>query len=292
MGITGTHALKPSVVAAGILLYSAGIFCFTVNDALGKWLMADYSASQLMFLRAIGASAILAIIMVRSRTSLLPDGQYGLHVLRIVCSAADTFAFYYSSRSLPLADVMTFYMAAPLVIVALSAIMLGERVGSARWAAVVCGFVGVVIALRPGQAALSMSSLLALTGAVLFALTMIITRRLRATNWLALTSYQVVGTGLLGAATSALAWTTPNAFDLGLMLVVGIVSMGCFMSLTKALSLAPASLLAPFQYASIVWAVLIGWAVWGDVPTATTLVGVAVIVASGVYAIRGRPLAA
>lgn len=283
---------KPAGVGVGIALYSVGVFFFAVNDALGKWLIADYSASQLMFLRAVGASAILAPLLWRTGTSLRAPGQVGLHVLRILCSAADTFAFYNSTRALPLADVMTFYLAAPLIVVALSALLLGERVGLARWLAVAGGFAGVVVALRPGEAAFSPASLIALGGAILFAATIIITRKLRDTHWLTLTAYQVLGTGVVGAATAVVGWTTPSAFDLGLMFIVGIVSMVCFMGLTRALSLAPASLLAPFQYASIIWAALMGWAVWGDIPQSATLVGVAVIVASGLFALRASQTAA
>lgn len=284
-------SVRPTGVGAGILLYSGGVFLFAVNDALGKWLITDYSASQLMFLRAVGAGFILTPLLWRTRTSLRVQGQFGLHALRILCSAGDTFAFYSSTRALPLADIMTLYMAAPLIIVALSALLLGERVGRARWLAVACGFVGVVIALRPGAAAFSPSSVLALGGTILFAMTLIITRKLRDTNWLTLTAYQVLGTGLVGAATAIVGWTTPSAVDLGLMFIVGIVSMLCFMGLTKALALAPASLLAPFQYASIVWAALMGWAVWGDIPQTATVVGVAVIIASGLFALRASQTA-
>lgn len=284
--------VKPAGVGTGIVLYSIGVFMFAVNDALGKWLIADYSASQLMFLRAVGAAVILTPLLWRTGASLRVPGQFGLHALRILCSAADTFSFYYATRALPLADVMTFYMAAPLVIVAFSALFLRERVGRARWLAVACGFVGVVVALHPGEAALSPSSLIALGGSVLFAVTIIVTRKLRDTNWLTLTAYQVLGTGAVGAATAVVGWTTPSAFDLGLMFIVGIVSMTCFMGLTKALSLAPASLLAPFQYASIVWAALMGWAVWGDVPQPATVVGAAIIIASGLFALRTSRTAA
>lgn len=277
---------------AGIALYSLGVFFFAVNDALGKWLIADYSAGQLMAMRSIGAAAVLAVMLWRSGTSLRVSGQYRLHAFRILCSAGDTFAFYYATRALPLADVMAFYMAAPLIIVALSGLLLGERVGLVRWIAVACGFVGVLIALRPGHAALSPSALLALGGAGLFALTITVTRKLRGTDWLTLTAYQVLGTGAVGALTLVLDWTTPDLTDLALMFVVGIVSMLCFMAITRALGLAPASLLAPLQYTSIVWAALMGWMVWGDVPGATTLLGVAVIIVSGLFALRAKAIPA
>ena len=143
-----------------------------------------------------------------------------------------------------------------------------------------------------GAAALSPSALLALAGSFLFALTITVTRKLRSTDWLTLTAYQVIGTGVVGGLTLLIEWTTPNGTDLALMFAVGIASMLCFMAITKALSLAPASLLAPFQYASIAWAALMGWAVWGDVPGASTLAGVAVIIVSGLFALGSGRAAA
>ena len=276
----------PATARTGIVLYSIGIFFFAVNDALGKWLVVDYSPGQLMFLRAVGACLILPLLFRGTRATLRVEGQYGLHILRILCSAGDTFAFYGATRTLPLADVMTFYMAAPLITVVLSALVLRERVDRWRWLAVGCGFAGVLIALRPGHAALSPAAFLALGGAVLFALTITVTRMLRDTNWLTLVAYQVVGTGAVGALVSLIAWSTPGLLDLGLMFTVGIVSMACFMALTRALALAPASLLAPFHYMSIVWAALLGWLVWRDVPGVFTLAGVGVIIVSGLFALR------
>ena len=276
----------PAGTRSGILLYSAGVFFFAVNDALGKWLVADYGVSQIMFLRMIGACAILIPMALTGRLSLRVRSQYGLHALRVMCSMADTFCFYYATRALPLADVMTFYMAAPLFILALSVPFLGERVGAVRWAAVACGFVGVVIALRPGTDAISPSALIALAGSLMFAATITTTRKLRGTDWRTLVAYQVIGSGLFGAATSAFGWVTPGVGDMGLMATVGIVSMLCFMGITRALALAPASVLAPLQYAAILWAALMGWAVWGDVPRSGIVLGGALIVVSGLVALR------
>ncbi len=277
-------ALRPAETGAGILLYSAGIFFFAANDALGKWLVTDYSVGQIMFLRAVGAGIPLAFMLWRRGVGLRVEGQYGLHLLRVLCSAADTFAFYFAARALPLADVMTFYLAAPLMIVGLSGALLGERMGAAHWMAVLAGFAGVVIALHPSaESAVSASSLMALAGAFMFAGTMVTTRSLRGTHWLTLVAYQVIGSGVVGAAASGFTWVEPGAGDVGLMFAVGIVSMACFIAITKALALAPASLLAPFQYASIVWAAIMGWIVWGDIPTANTLLGVCIIVASGLF---------
>ena len=281
---------------AGILLYSLGVLLFALNDALGKWLVGSYGVGELLLLRTLGAACVLAPLLLRHRPDLDVREEWRLHALRIGCMAADSFCFYFATRTLPLADVMTFYLAAPLIITALSALLLGEPVGPFRWGAVLCGFAGVLIALRPSGAAVSPAAVVALFGSAMFASAITITRRLRRTHWLTLTVLQFAGAGLAGAALSPLGWAAPAPADLALMFLVGIVSMGCFICITRSLTLAPASLLAPFQYASIVWAMILGFAVWGDVPGVSTLLGSAVIVASGLLVfwrerVRGRPLA-
>lgn len=284
-------ASPPASPLRGIGLYSAGVLFFVVNDALGKWLVADYSVAEVMALRGLGALLVLGPVLWFARRHLASPAQIGIQLARIAMSAADTYCFYFSSRSLPLADVMTFYLAAPLIVVALSSLMLGERVGLNRWLAVGLGFVGVVIALRPTGAAVAPGALVATAGSFCFAFTILVTRWLRGTHWLQLVAYQVVGSGLIGAVGAPFGWAVPGAGDLGLMMLVGIVSMSCFMLVTKALALAPASLVAPFQYLSIVWAALIGWLVWGDVPTGPVLLGSVVIVVSGLLVLRRAPRA-
>lgn len=276
----------------GILFYSAGIFFFSVNDALGKWLVADYTVGQLMLLRTVGAMLILGPMIWREGFPLFDRRRLGLQILRIVAMAADTFAFYWATISLPLADVMTFYMAAPLVITVLSAVFLGEKVGVHRWTAVAVGFVGVVIALRPTEAAFSAAALIAFLGAVLYAFGVATTRKLREVHWLQLVVWQFGFAGLVGGAAAPAGWVTPGPFDLGLMFLVGITAMVCFILITKALRTTPASVLAPFQYTAIVWAALLGWAIWGDVPTVEIVVGNLVICLSGLYVFhRERVLA-
>ena len=268
-------------VTAAILLFCLGVFLFSVNDALGKWLVAGYTVSQLMLVRSLGAGLVLLPIVWRSRVSLRVPDQWGLHAVRIVCMAADSFSFYFAVRYLPLADVMTFYLAAPLIITAMSGPLLGETVGAFRWGAVLVGFVGVLIALRPTSGAFSAAALVALFGSCMFAAAITTTRKLRNTHWLPLIVLQFAGAGSIGAVTSLKGWISPSILDLGLMALVGIVSMGCFICIIKALKLADASVVAPFQYTSLVWAVIMGWLVWGDLPDSATTTGMLVIVASG-----------
>jgi S-adenosylmethionine uptake transporter len=269
---------RPTTADLGVGLYLTGVFLFAVNDALGKWLVADYGVGQLMMLRSIGAAFLLGPMALSLRPSLFSVPQVHLQVLRVVCMAADTFSFYRATRYMPLADVT-----------ALSAPLLGERVERFRWIAVAIGFVGVLIALRPSPQMFSWASPFALFGASMFAMGQTLTRKLRDAHWLQLTVWQFVGGGLIGAATVPFAWTTPGAFDLGLMALVGIVSMFCFILITRALGLARAAVLAPLQYSAILWAAIMGWLVWRDAPTLPIIIGNAVIIGGGLYlAARGR----
>src|ERR1700677_3076854 len=194
-----------------------------------------------MLLGSIGAGVVLAPLIVPLRIKSIDPRRPGLQALRVLCAAADTFAFYYATLTMPLADVMTFYMATPLIVTALSAPLLGEKVERFRWIAVLIGFVGVLIALRPSPQMLSWAAPIALFGATTFALSQTITRELRGIHWLPLVLWQFVGTGLVGAATIPWAWTTPGLFDLGLMFLVGVVAMVCFIFIVRALALARAS---------------------------------------------------
>ena len=280
---------RSGTAGLGVILYLAGVGLFAVNDALGKWLVKDYGVGQLMMLRSIGAGVVLAPMILSLRVKLIDPRQPGLQVVRVLCAAVDTFAFYYATRYMPLADVMTFYMATPLIVTALSAPLLGEKVERFRWIAVLIGFVGVLIALRPSPQMFSRAAPIALFGATTFALSQTITRELRGIHWLPLVLWQFVGGGLIGAATVPLAWTTPSLFDLGLMFLVGAVAMVCFIFIVRALALARAAVLAPLQYSAILWAAILGWLIWRDAPTLPIMVGNAIIIGSGLYvAARGK----
>jgi S-adenosylmethionine uptake transporter len=219
---------RSGTAGLGVVLYLIGVGLFSINDALGKWLVADYGVGQLMMLRSIGAAAVLAPIVVALRVNLIDARQAPLQILRVVLSAVDTFSFYYATRFMPLADVMTFYMATPLIVTALSAPLLGEKVERFRWIAVAIGFVGVVIALRPSPQMFSWAAPLALFGATTFALSQTITRQLRRTHWMPLAPVQY--SAILWAAIMGwLVWRDAPTFPI----IVGnaiIIGSGLFVA--------------------------------------------------------------
>src|ERR1044071_9802433 len=204
-----------SGVLAGIGLMSLGVFLFCVNDAIGKWLVATYSVVEFLAVRSAATLILLApFIWHGGRAVFIGAPRPGLQLLRMALGTTEVALFFWAIAYLPLADAITFYLAGPIYVTALSALLLGENVGWRRWLAVLAGFAGVLIALRPSAATLTWPALIALAGSVAFALLMIVTRMLRETHDVVLTTSQMTGTFALGAATTPFAWVTPSAFDL------------------------------------------------------------------------------
>jgi len=273
-----------NVLLAGILLMLAGDFMFALNDAMGKWLVASFSVGQVVFIRSIGAFIVLGPMIANQRTAKLFQMERPvLQSLRVVATTVDTALFYAAVVYLPLADVMSFYMAGPIYVAALSHFLLGEKVGWRRWAAILVGFCGVLIILKPSSAAFSLSSMFALVGSIAFAFAIILSRRLRGTSDTTLVTWQTIGTLLVGAVMTIGAWQTPSALDFGAMLLLGIVSCSAHLMITRALKLAPASTLAPLHYSLLLWAVIFGLAFFGDVPGPRILIGSAIVVLAGLF---------
>jgi len=273
-----------NVLLAGILLMLAGDFMFALNDAMGKWLVTSFSVGQVVLIRSIGAFIVLGPMIVNQGAGKLFRVERPLlQLLRVMATTLDTGLFYAAVVYLPLADVMSFYMAGPIYVAALSHLLLGEKVGWRRWLAILVGFCGVLIILKPSSAAFSLSSAFALIGSIAFAFAIILNRRLRGTTDTTLVTWQTIGTLLVGGVLAIGAWRTPSALDLGAMLLLGVVSCAAHLMITRALKLAPASTLAPLHYSLLLWAVIFGLAFFGDVPSSRILVGSAIVVLAGLF---------
>ena len=273
-----------NVLLAGILLMLAGDFMFALNDAMGKWLVASFSVGQVVLIRSIGAFIMLGpMIANQGADKLFRMERPLLQLLRVVATTVDTGMFYAAVVYLPLADVMSFYMAGPIYVAALSHLLLGEKVGWRRWLAILVGFCGVLVILKPSSAAFSLSSAFALIGSIAFAFAIILNRRLRGTSDTTLVTWQTIGTLIVGGVLAIGAWRTPSALDLGAMLLLGLVSCAAHLMITRALKLAPASTLAPLHYSLLLWAVVFGLVFFGDVPSARILVGSAIVVLAGLF---------
>ncbi len=269
----------------GILLMLLAMLMFTLNDAIGKWLVASYPVGQLLALRSLAALAVLLPLAWRNGDlkRLFSLKQPGLQFIRILLVIAEVSCFYWSVQFLPLADVFMFYLASPLFLTALSVPLLGEKVGVRRWLAVSVGFVGVVLIFPPSEAVLSLPALIALAGSLALALMLTLTRSLSTTGGLTLITLQTFGVALAGSLTIPFAWVTPNLIDFSLLCLLGFVATSAHFLMNSAVSIAPSAVVAPFQYTSIVWAILLGYLIWGDFPLPQALAGAGLIVASGLF---------
>ena len=278
-----TYPDERSARLAGIGLMLLSIFMFSFGDALGKFMVATYSVGQLLWLRACAALFVLLPLIWRHRAEFVRLERPWLQLLRVALSTLEVAAFFLATVYLPLADVVTYYLACPIFVTALSAIVLRERVGWRRWGAVLIGFGGVLIALRPSAQTVSWPAMIALGGSLSFAVLMLITRSLRATPDIVLASSQFAGTFALGALMSPLGWVTPSIGSLGLFAAAGCISVSALLCVNRSLKLAPASVVVPYQYSMIVWAVMFGYVVFGDVPQVATVLGAAIIIGAGLY---------
>jgi drug/metabolite transporter (DMT)-like permease len=268
---------------AGIGLMLAAICMFSFGDAAGKLIVATYSVGQLLLLRSCASLVLLAPLMWRYRAGFRRIERPWLQLLRVVLSTIDVAAFFLAVAYLPLADVITYYLAAPIFVTALSAIVLQEHVGWRRWSAVLIGFCGVLIALQPSAQTVTWPAMIALAGSVAFAVLMLVTRLLRATADIVLTSTQFAGSLIFGAIAAPFGWIAPSWGSLSLFILSGAVSVCALLCVNRSLKLAPASVVVPYQYSMIVWAVMFGYAVFGDVPSSATIVGASIIIGAGLY---------
>ena len=271
-----------TLVGVGFMLF--GVFLFSVNDAMGKWLVGTYTVGQILLLRSIAALVVLAPFARKEGLSrILRPQRPKLQIVRALGSTLEVGFFYWALSYLPLANVMTFYLAGPIYVTALSALILKERVGWVRWSAVLFGFVGVLIALGPDLVSAGWPALIAVGGSFAYAVLMISTRVLAKSGEVTLIAWQTTAALLAGLVLAPMDWVAPSSFDLGFLFLLGIVSMGAHMCVNRSLLIAPASVVVPYQYTLIVWAILFGVVLFGETPGLPLLIGAAIITGSGIF---------
>jgi drug/metabolite transporter (DMT)-like permease len=273
-----------SSALAGILFMLASVGIFALTNAFSKAMVATYPPAQVFFVRGFGALAVLLPFLARDNFAAARRVQRpALQALRVAFSVADGMLYFTAVKYIPLADATTCYLAAPIFVTALSAIVLREPVGWRRWSAVVVGFAGVIIALRPSGATLGGPALIALAGSLCMSGMMIVTRFLRGTPDTFLATAQVVGSFVFGGFLSTFHFVSPPLLITALLVLSGVVNVAGVMCLNRALLVAPASVVAPFQYTMIVWAIVLGFLVFGDVPSPNTVIGAVIVTAAGLY---------
>jgi len=279
------EAPRASAPLRGIVCMLASVFILTLSDVLTKWLTAGYPPGQLICLRSLVILAlVLAVSAPRRRWTGLRMRSPGAHFTRGVFACAGSFLFVLGIAHVPLANAMSIGFAGPLVITALAGPMLGEKVGWRRWSAVLVGFAGVLVILRPGPEGFHWAALVLLAGTLSGSLRDLVTRRISATesstSLLLSTNLCMVAFGLLSVVQG---WNMPGPRDAAMLVLSGaLIGSGHYLQI-EAFRHAEAGAVVPFRYTSLLWAMLAGWLVFGDVPAAGMLAGATLVIASGLF---------
>jgi drug/metabolite transporter (DMT)-like permease len=279
--------------AAGILLLLAALTILPVMDGCAKLLSRHLPVYEVSWARYVVHWAFLApLLLVRYGWRAFRPARIGMQIGRSAVLLVSTVLFFFGLAYMPQADTLALFFVSPLIATALSPVLLGEKVGPRRLAAVAIGFLGALIVIRPGFGVFRWPALFGLSAGLAYAFYALATRRLAGSAPPLVTAgfTALVGAVLLSLA-APLYWVAPSAADIGLMLAVGgIAAIGHYL-LILAYERAPASLLAPFGYYEIVGAVAVGYLFFGDFPDRWTWLGIAVLAASGIYiALRERRL--
>jgi drug/metabolite transporter (DMT)-like permease len=273
----------------GIIAMLAAVAFFSLMDAQLKLLAAHYPPLQVSFLRgATSLPFVLLPILLRGRLARLRPVNVRLHLLRGALSVLMLGSFVYAVRESSLATTYSIFMCAPLVVAALSARMLGERVTQSQWVAIAAGLAGVLLMLRPeGAQWISAGSVAAVVAALCYSLAVITLRVLGRTDTtesmvFSFTFLLAIGAGLL----SIPAWKPVLWAHWPLLVGVGLLGSLGQHFITEAFRSAPASVVTPFEYTALLWGVLLDLVVWGVLPGAVTLVGGAIVIGAGLFLVR------
>ncbi|MBY5397688.1 DMT family transporter [Rhizobium leguminosarum] len=279
-------------VSLGILLTTLAYMAFTFHDAIIKVLASSIPVWQILFFRSL---TILVGCLAYGRGKLV---QQTLRspiikpmIARSVLLLCAWLSYYSAASRLQLAEVTTLYYAAPVVGTLLAWFILKEKVTPARWLAVGVGFVGVLIACNPIGLTISWPVYLALQAAVLWACAMVL---LRKTSLHEKTIIQLAVSNVFFLAMTGVAvlytWRTPDMAQLALLIATGVVAGCAQFALFEGMRQAPVSVLAPFEYSSLIWAFLLGYLIWADIPTPNVVVGAAMILGAGLIIIVSEKL--
>ena len=299
------HFQSLTGAAGGAAILVFGLFLFSLQDIILKHFSDKYSVLQLVFLRGLIAMALMLAFLKLAKISVpLLSNKPKLILARGLLGFSSYIAYYLAIAAMPLAEVVAITFTMPLFVTAMSAIILGEKVGMRRWGAVIFGFIGVMVMLSPSGEFNTLAVALAFTAAITYASHTIITRFLSShddpltiafnalliftlasalLSTLLLSGIIAVSSDHPSLAFFGRDWIMPGALDISLILAIGAIAAIGFYCLSKAYCMAEASALAPFEFTYIIWAVVFGYLFWNEIPGMTTIVGVLILVSSSLY---------
>ena len=295
---------KMSSNVKGIIFLVLAALVISIQNIAIKWIGGDYSAIEIVAIRSVVALPLtLLFYRYEGRQGLPTTQQPKLEYLRGVFLFLSYTTFMMGLAALPLAEIEAIRFSGPLMITLLSVVILGEKVGPRRWLALIIGFVGVLLIVKPGSATFNLGSIFILISVLFYALTTILTRKLQTTDSSATMAYYSSLVYLVAAIVLAplpalvgqvsdahpsiafliRAWSMPIPIDLIIMAGLGLVWAGWMYLISRAYSLAEASVAAPFEYISLPINIMWGFLIWGEIPTWLTLAGAALTLLSGMY---------
>jgi drug/metabolite transporter (DMT)-like permease len=285
-GVTvSARPMRREHVPLGILYMVAATIVFAVSSAVSKWLVASYPIGEVLFTRTAVALLTCALfILPHTGLTVFRTRRLRHHVLRSVSQGCSQMFLLIAFSLMPLAGATAINFSSPLFATLASALLLKETVGLARWLALLVGFGGVLIVTEPGAGAFQVGALFALANAILYGSVTAGVRGMTTTESAqTLTLYQLALLTAFFALLLPLGWTSPTPVDAAWIVFNGVSNAVGQYWWTRALHLAPASAVAPFNYLSLIWASILGFAIWGDVPTVSLVIGSAIVVASGLF---------
>ena len=279
--------------AIGIIFMLLGTLLYTTTDALSKWLVASYSIGQVLVIRSVaGIVLIYLAAMMAGQTSQLRTSRPGWHLLRSAISAVLLVGLFFGVKHIPLAEFVAIVFAGPFFIALLSPWLLGEKVSRHSWIAITCGFIGILTVTRPTPDHFHMAHLVMLGVAVLVALLVITARRLAQTeSSYALNFYLYPVTIIVFSHWAIVDWIPPTITDWLLFLALSCSATAALGCTIQAIRYARPAIVAPIDYIRMIWVILIGYFIWGEIPRLLTWIGIAVIVISGIYIVSHRDTA-
>ena len=274
-----------SAPGKAILCMLLGSAALTANDAVLKWMTSEYHVAQIMLCRGLFISIPLAFLIWRAGgIKTLKTRNFKGHIIRAILVITGTFLFVSGLKYLPITDAIAIAFAGPLFITALAQPLLGEQVGWRRWGAVLAGFVGIVVIMRPGSDAVQWAALLPLAASLTGAFRDILTRGMSANETsVALLFYTSFGVILAGIVASPFFWRPVDTVDWGWFALAGLF-IGCaHFLMIETFRYGEATLVAPFKYSGVIWAAIFGYLIWADIPDLGTISGVAIVITASLY---------
>lgn len=285
--------MYPENRAHGAAFAIAAAFMFAAMGAAIKTASAHLPTEMVVFFRNFFGLLALLPWLLRGGVRALATRRFGSHLTRSLAGLAAMYCFFYAIAKLHLAEAVLLNFTAPLFTPFIALLWLHERVERNVWWAIAVGFVGVALILKPGMDIFSPAALIGLASGALAAFAVVNIRRMSETEP---TTRIVFYFSTISVAVSALPllwrWQTPDAEALGLMVVAGIFATSGQLLLTRGYALAPAALVGPFTYSSVVFAALFGWLLWGEMPDALSLAGAVLVCLAGIMAMRGTEMPA